>query len=248
MEVNDIINGSRKGVTVSSTKTKTFTISDPSSLSKVDAWWASLLKAGPKEIVGIDWISNGDLIWNLRLTWAKLDIDSPAFKVCMPAYAGFSVDDLNEFLATSCDHREHIKTNLAMFKKKLDDWEVIELEPDNGANFEDYDSPDEDLSFGIDPSLSYASKLDVVEKIMVSEFLWPYYKSMVRTYLMLEAKIAEIQTEIEQRADISFAVVHVDRGMLRSAFKDQIGYDNKWLFASDDEIFEDYYGPDEDAE
>lgn len=235
---------------MSATKTKTFTISDHESLEKVDSWWAGLLRTGPKELVDIAWVSSGDLVWLLKLSWSKLDIDSQPFNVCMPAYASFTNTDLDELLEAAIHRRDHMKSDLSLFKKKLDDWEVIELTVDNlETPQDDFDLPvDDDLSFSIDPSLSYASKLDVVEKIMVSEFLWPYYKAMVRTYLMLEAKISEVKKEIEQRSDSSFTVVRVDRGMLRTTFINQVGYDNKWLFASDEEIFEDYYESDEEEE
>lgn len=226
-----------------STKTKTFTISDHESLDKVDSWWAGLLRNGPKEIVEIEWTSSGDLIWLLKLTWKKLDLDTEPFNVCMPAYAHLSLEDLHEIYEITTDELGNIKSNLGVFKKKLDDWEIIEIDPN-----EDQMPSDDELSFGIDPGLNYASKLDVVEKIMVSEFLWPYYKSMVRSYLMLEARIEELAKEIEHRNDTSYTVVRMDRGMLRNSFVEQVGYDNKWLFASDDEIFEDYYeGDDPDA-
>jgi hypothetical protein len=159
----------------------------------------------------------------------------------MPAYAPYSTEDLTEVLAATMTDRDDVRKNLSMFKRKLDDWEVIELSPSDELPDVDEDLQDSIVNFGVDPSLSYASKLDVVEKIMVSEFLWPYYKSMVRAYLMLEARIEELQKEMEHRKDTTYTVVHVDRGMLRGSFVEQIGYDNKWLFASDDEIFEDYY-------
>jgi len=227
-----------------STKAKTFTVSDHDSLDKVDSWWAGLLRNGPKEIVDLEWSSSGDLTWILRLTWTKLDIDTAPFKVCMPAYAHLSTEDLGEILDIVSEERTSIKGSLALFKKKLDDWEVIELDSDSEHGLDQDDGSLGD-DFGVDPNLSYASKLDVVEKIMVSEFLWPYYKSMVRSYLMLEARIEEIQKEIEHRNDTSYTVVRMDRGMLRSSFVEQVGYDNKWLFASDDEIFEDYYEADD---
>ena len=226
-----------------SSKTKTFTISDHDSLDKVDSWWAGLLRNGPKEIVDLEWTSSGDLVWLLKLTWKKLDFETSPFNVCMPAYSHLSLEDLHEINEVTTDELGNIKNNLSVFKKKLDDWEVIEVDPSE----EQMPSEDE-LTYGIDPNLSYASKLDVVEKIMVSEFLWPYYKSMVRSYLMLEARIEELGKEIEHRNDSTYTVVRMDRGMLRSSFIEQVGYDNKWLFASDDEIFEDYYEGDEDPE
>lgn len=227
-----------------STKTKTFTISDHDSLDKVDSWWAGLLRNGPKEIVEIEWTSSGDLVWLLRLTWKKLDIETAPFNVCMPAYAHLTLEDLTEIYEITTEELGSIKSNLALFKKKLDDWEIIELE----EGMEIPEPSEDDLAHGIDPTLSYASKLDVVEKIMVSEFLWPYYKSAIRAYLMLEARLEEINKEIEHRNDSNYTVVRVDRGMLRSSFINQVGYDNKWLFASDDEIFEDYYESDDPDE
>ena len=232
---------------MSASRTKSFTVSDHDDLDKVDGWWAGLLRKGPKEITDLEWVSNGDLVWVLKLTWSKLDIEAMPFNVCMPAYAGYTVESLNIMLESISSERRAIRSNRRIFKKKLDDWEVIETE-DHDPEYDEYNESNV-MDFAIDPHLAYASKLDVVEKIMVSEFLWPCFKAMQRALLMCEARIEELKKEIEHRGNPTYTVVHVDRGMLRDKFVDQMGYDNKWLFATDEELFEDYQTPeDEDAE
>jgi len=231
---------------VAAAKTKAFTVSDQEDLERIDGWWAGLLRKGPKEITGLEWVSNGDLEWVLKLTWSKLDIDSLPFNVCMPAYSGYDLDELSGMLGSIVLERAAIKANLKLFKKKLDDWEVLEGGEHDPA-YDEYNASNV-MDFGIDPHLSYASKLDVVEKIMVSEFLWPCYKAMRRAHLMCEARVEELKKELEHRADPAYTVVRVDRGMLRSSFIDQLNYDNKWLFATDDEIYEDYMGQDDEEE
>jgi len=231
---------------VSATKTKAFTLSDHDDLEKVDGWWAGLLRKGPKEITGLEWISNGDLVWILKLTWSSLAINTLPFNVCMPAYAALTIVDLKDMLDVVIMESASIKSNLSLFKTKLDDWEILESDI-HDPEHDEYNSMNV-MDFEIDPNLSYSSKLDVVEKIMASEFLWPCYKSMRRAHLMCEARAAELKKEIHQRSDPTYTVVHVDRGMLRTSFLDQMGYDNKWLFATDEEIFEDYKDHDDPDE
>lgn len=223
---------------MSGTKTKTFTVSDHEDLERVDIWWANLLRKGPKEVIDVAWESNGDLVWSLKLTWGKLDIKDMSFNVCMPAYSSMSVDDLKDLLESINHERGVIAQNLKLFKRKIEDWEVIE-NSDYDHAYDEYNASNI-MDFGIDPHLSYASKLDVVEKIMVSEFLWPCFKAMTRAILMCDTRMEEVKREISQRGDSSYTVVRVDRGMLRSSFIDQLGYDNKWLFASDEEIYDEY--------
>ena len=230
---------------MAATRTKSFTVSDEQDLEKVDGWWAGLLRKGPKEISNIEWVANGDLVWILKLSWSKLDIDSLPFNVCMPAYSGFSVDDLNEMLSSLITDRDSIHNNIKLFKTKIEDWEVIESgEPNN--EYDEYNDSNI-MDFGIDPNLSYATSLDVVEKIMVSEFLWPCYKALLRALLMCDTRAEEVKKEIEHRSDPSYSVVHVDRGMLRSSFTEQIGYDNQWLFANDEELYQDFIDPDDES-
>jgi len=228
---------------MAATRTKSFSISDEHDLEKVDEWWAGLLRKGPKEISNIEWIANGDLVWILKLTWSKLDIDSLPFNVCMPAYSGFSVEDLKEMQTSLVMDRDNIKNNIKLFKSKIEDWEVIESSEHN-HEYDEYNSTNI-MDFSIDPNLTYSSGLDVVEKIMVSEFLWPCYKAMIRTMLMCDTRIEEVNKEIEHRSDQTYTVVHVDRGMLRTSFIDQIGYDNQWLFASEDELYQDFMDQDD---
>lgn len=228
---------------MSASKTKQFVIADVPDLEKVDKWWANLLRKGPKEINLIEWVPNGDLVWILKITWSKLDNFSQPFNVCMPAYSSYSVDELSEILSSFKEDRNTIKSNIKLFKLKIDEWEVSEV-----SSAQNLDSSSDELlpDFIIDPNLSYATKLDTVEKIMVSEFLWPWYKTMCRSLLMYEAKIEELRKELDHRSSSSYTVVRVDRGMLRSSFLNQIGYDNKWLFATDEELFDDYITDDED--
>lgn len=222
-------------------KTKEFLISDVPDLEKVDKWWAGLLRKGAKEIIEVEWTSNGDLVWILRITWAKIDLNSAPFNVCMPAYSSYSIDELSEILEALKYEKTVIKNSLKLFKGKIDDWGVEEI----SLTDIEYETPESHvdaniLDFSIDPTLSYATKLDVVEKIMVSEFLWPCYKAMCRSLLMCDAKIEELKKEISYRSNPAYTVVRVDRGMLRTSFLEQVGYDNKWLFATDDELMEDY--------
>lgn len=231
---------------MSTQRTKAFIISDNIDLEKVDKWWAGLLRKSPKEITSIEWVPNGDLVWILKLTWAKLETAHAAFNVCMPAYSGFSIEELQEVVEASIFEKSIIKNNLKLFKTKLDDWEIIET-ADYNHEYDEYNSSVL-IDFSIDPTLSYASKLDVVDKIMVSEFLWPYYKSLRRSLLMCEARIEEIKKEIENRSNPEYTIVRVDRGMLRTSFIEQVGYDNKWLFATDDELLEDYMNEESDED
>lgn len=216
-------------------RAKTFLISEPHDLEKVDSWWAGLLLSGAKEIVSVEWTANGNLSWNIQVNWKPIPDSELPFKVCMPAYASFTADDLQELLEDVQNEYFTIQQHLKLFSGKIKDWDIMELES--------VDLPDEldehMMDFDIDPSLSYGSKLDTVEKIMVSEFLWPSYKSLKKALLLCETRIAEISKELELRSDSSYTVVHVDRGMLRKAFRKQLGYDNRWLFATEEELTED---------
>lgn len=214
------------------TRVKSFSVTDYTDLDLVDSWWAGLLKKGTKEIVSVEWIAQGDLVWDLRIAWAPLKDQNLPFKVCMPAYAQFTIEDLEDILESVKAEHSAITKNLNLFKAKVDDWGIIERNPtsDDGVDFSEYP---------LDPFLSYASKLDVVEKIIASEFLWPSYKSHKKAQLMCEARINEIQKEISHRNDSRYTIVRVDRGMLRKSFRDQMGYDNQWLFASEEELMDD---------
>ena len=223
---------------MATTRSKSFAISDPQDLERIDNWWAALLRKGAKEILTTEWVANGDLSWSIRVFWTPVDSADLSFNVCMPAYASFSVDDLTDLLSAIEYERAVISQNLKLLSRKVEDWELIEVEPSQ-AQYEETDSDGEIANdFDVDPSLSYAAKLDVVDKLMASEFLWPNFKNMKRALLMCDARIAEVKKEIEYRGDSSYTVVHVDRGMLRESFIEQLGYDNKWLFATEDELFE----------
>lgn len=224
---------------MAASRTKSFTISDPNDLDKVDGWWAALLRKGAKEISSVEWVAHGDLTWVLKVVWTALDIDEMPFNVCMPAYSGLTLEDLTELLEDAEGERRFLRKNLKLFKLKVDDWGIFEIEPTD-TPMESLDSDDYSMTdFSLNPGLSYGSKLDILEKIMASEFLWPSYKSMKQALMMCDARIEEIKMEIEHRKDPSYTVVYVDRGMLRRAFQKQMAYDNKWLFATDDEIFDD---------
>ena len=225
---------------MSATRSKSFSISDPQDLERIDSWWATLLRKGAKEILGTEWVANGDLSWALRVSWTPVDASNLAFNVCMPAYSSFSVEELSELLTSVQFERDILFKNLKLLSRKVEDWELIEIDPSHeSAIYEDAESDDPSEDFEVDPSLSYAAKLDVVDKLMASEFLWPNYKGMKRALLMCDARISEVKKEIEYRANPAYTVVHVDRGMLRSSFIEQLGYDNKWLFATEEEILED---------
>ena len=225
---------------MSATRSKSFAISDPQDLERIDSWWATLLRKGAKEILGTEWVANGDLSWILMVSWTSVDNSELAFNVCMPAYSSFSVEDLSDLLAAVQFERGVLFKNLKLLSRKVEDWELIEIDPSQeSALYEDAEADDSAEDFEVDPSLSYASKLDVVDKLMASEFLWPSYKNMKRALLMCDARIAEVKKEIEYRADPAYTVVHVDRGMLRVSFIEQLEYDNKWLFATEEEILED---------
>jgi len=225
---------------MSATRSKSFAISDPQDLERIDSWWATLLRKGAKEILGTEWVANGDLSWILMVSWTSVDNSELAFNVCMPAYSSFSVEDLSDLLAAVQFERGVLFKNLKLLSRKVEDWELIEIDPSQeSALYEDAEADDSAEDFEVDPSLSYASKLDVVDKLMASEFLWPSYKNMKRALLMCDARIAEVKKEIEYRADPAYTVVHVDRGMLRASFIEQLEYDNKWLFATEEEILED---------
>ena len=232
---------------MSAIRTKTFSISDPEDLERIDSWWATLLRKGAKEILGTEWVANGDLTWILKVSWGPVNATELAFNVCMPAYSRFTVEDLTEILMVVQAERSSLSKNLKLIRLKVEDWELIEIDPSQAMeSFEDQEQEDHDIedsmlsNFDIDPSLSYGAKLDVVDKIMASEFLWPSYKGMKRALLMCDARIAEVKKEIEYRADPAYTVVHVDRGMLRASFVSQLGYDNRWLFATEEEILEDH--------
>lgn len=237
---------------MSAVRTKSFAISDPQDLERVDAWWATLLRKGAKEIIGTEWVANGDLSWSLKVSWAPVDATDLVFNVCMPAYAQFSLEDLSELLQAVQHERNSLAKSLKMLRLKVEEWELIELDP-MSVPVEIYDEMEEgDMEveeslahFDIDPSISYGAKLDVVDKIMASEFLWPSYKGAKRAILMCDARIEEVKKEIEYRNDPDYTIVHVDRATLRESFVEQLGYDNKWLFATEEEIFEDIESEDE---
>lgn len=234
---------------MSSTRTKTFSISDIIDLEKVDSWWAGLLRNGAKQICGVEWVPKGDLSWALKMHWEPIDGANLPFNICMPAYATYSLEDLSSMLSEIESERTSILFHLRLLKTKVEEWGLVEIEGHDGVMSDEvttsHDIPvlAEHL---VDPFLSYGPKLDLVDKIMASEFLWPSYKNMKRGLLMLDAKIEEITKEIEHRSDSSYTVVHVDRGMLRGSFADQIGYDNKWLFATDEELMSDEIPEDDD--
>lgn len=224
-------------------RTKTFSIADPQDLERVDGWWATLLRKGAKEILSTEWVANGDLSWSLRVSWGAVDATELAFNVCMPAYARFTLEDLVELQGAVQFERDMFAKNLKLLRLKVEDWELIEIDPSAVDHYDDTSDSEESeymiTHFEIDPTLSYASKLDVVDKVMASEFLWPSYKGMKRALLMCDARIEELKKEIEYRGDPAYTVVHVDRGMLRASFIDQLGYDNKWLFATEEELYDD---------
>jgi len=230
-------------------RTKSFSISDPEDLERVDLWWATLLRKGAKAIQDTEWVANGDLTWALKISWAIVDANQLSFNVCMPAYSHFSLEDLTDLLGAVQYERNLLANNLKLLRLKVEDWELVEIDPNQSPemyeDLEDTEADEQITHFDIDPSLSYGTKLDVVDKIMASEFLWPSYKGTKRAILMCDARIEEVKKEMEYRADPAYTIVHVDRGMLRGAFVDQLGYDNKWLFATEEEMLEDVEQDDE---
>ena len=222
---------------MSSGRTKSFTVSNPLDIDKIDFWWTSLLRNGPKEIEEVEWLSQGDLVWKLRLKWKPVSGTNLEMKVCMPAYSHLPLEGLGEVLEALNEERRSVARNLFIFSKKIEDWEVTErISSELGI-----DTPSED-DFFVNPTLSYGVKLDTAEKIMVSEFLWPNYKNLMRILAMFEARIAEVEKEIQMRQDSNYSVVRIDRGMLRDTFIEHVGYDNKWIFASDEELEEGFGG------
>jgi len=231
-------------------RTKTFAISDIEDLEKVDGWWAGLLRNGAKEINSIEWVAKGDLSWTLKIHWAALDNESLPFNVCMPAYSSCSLEELTDVLDEVISERQNVIFHLKMLRKKVEEWGIIEVLPTNALAVEDMQAGEVPLfaEHLVDPTLLYGPKLDLMDKIMASEFLWPSYKNMKRGLLMLDARIEEVKKEIEHRSDSSYTVVYVDRGMLRESFTEQVGYDNKWLFALDEELMDEELLDDGDAE
>lgn len=201
-------------------RTKQFRLSDEYHLFAVDCWWAELLHGGLKEIVGIEWEALGNQIWILRINWLPVKSDLK-LNVGHPRYADLSSEDLDEIIQDALTEFEEAMDEYNAYKTKVEQWELSEMEPDEYGN----------------RRLMYREDLDPAEKLIAGDFLWTRYHEVGRWLRQHRTALLELNREQEVRKADDYQPVFVDRGMLREAFVDQMGYDNEWLFDDVEEPF-----------
>ena len=194
-------------------KSKTFVLSGPFHLFNVDRWWAGLLAQGPKEIVGVEWEALGQMKWRLRVLWQPVESDLK-LNVGHPEYADYSTEDLNVLLYDALSSFETAFTDLNLLEQKVEAWELEETTP-HGKK---------------DPLLAFRADLPDVDRLIAIEYVWPAYKELQKVCRFLAVQMREVEAEVKAREDAEYFAVRVDRGMLRSTYTDQIGYDNDFLF------------------
>lgn len=192
------------------TKSRSFIISEAHHLFKVDKWWAGLLRQGTKEIVKVEWEALGMMRWKLRLSWRPISSDVK-LNVGHPDYADYALEDLNHLMYEALDSFEQAYTDLTLLEKKVTLW-AIEENPEKGE------------------LLSFREDLDDVDRLIAIEYVWPQYKNLRKLCSFLAIQMRETEAEIKARSESDYFSVKVDRGMLRTAYLEQVGYDNDFLF------------------
>ncbi len=158
----------------------------------------------------MEWEALGLMRWKLRLTWTAVD-ETVKLNVGHPDYADYSDEDLNYLLYEALGNFETVYTDYTLLEQKVKDWDLRETR----------DS---------EPTLSFRDDLSDVDRLIAIEFVWPQYKELKRLCKFLAIQMREAESELKSREAEDYYSVKVDRGMLRSAYSDQIGYDNDFLF------------------
>lgn len=193
-------------------KTKQFIIADAHQLGLVDRWWAGLLHLGMKELLRVEWEALGEMEWRLRVHWQPLP-GRERLNVGHPRLSDVSTEQLEEALQDALAEFESAYSDFNHLERKAEEWGMGEEE-----------GPDKTTR------VVFSDDLDEAEKIIALEFLWPMQGELRRLLHYLTTQMTELDQEIKARNAPDYYIVRVDRGMLRAAFLEQVGYDNEWLF------------------
>lgn len=191
-------------------RSKTFPLSEPHHLFKVDRWWAAQLRSGAKEILSVEWQPLGQMKWTLKLTYRPVG-GSPALNVGHPDYADYSLEDLNMLLYDALSNFDSAYHDFTLLESKVTAWGLKEGADGEMASLED-------------------NGLDEVDRLIALYYVWPEYKSLKKVCAFLAVQMREAEAEVKARESSDYFAVKVDRGMLRDSFEEQIGYDNEFLF------------------
>lgn len=195
---------------VSKPKNKSFQISEPYHLFKVDRWWAKLLGSGAKEILELEWEALGQLKWTLIVTYQAVP-GNPALNVGHPEYADYSVEDLNALLYEALASFESAYGDFTLLESRVQMWGLKEEVVSGQVTIKD-------------------KGLNDIDRLIAVDFVWPEYKLLKRTCAFLAVQMREAEAELKARDASDYFAVRVDRGMLREAFLRSVGYDNDFLF------------------
>ena len=199
---------------MSKLRTKQFVLSNAYQLELVDRWWAFLLQGGTKIIEHVEWEALGEMVWRLRVFWRSMP-GAEKLNVGHPQYSIFSTEEMQEYMAESLEDFEAMLQDFSLLEKKVKDWELKE----QAVEGEESSS-----------RLVFRESLDGAERIIATQFLWPCYKELKRNLTHVTTRMQEIDQELKARTADDYFIIAVDRGMLRSSFLEQVGYDNEWLF------------------
>lgn len=194
-------------------RTKKFQVSEEYHLFAVDCWWAGLLQGGLKEIVSIEWEALGNMEWRLLFNWVAVP-NGPKLNVGHPEYVDMPTEVLDEILMEALDEFEETQREHGHLREKAEHWGLEEGVPDAAGR----------------SSVTHRDDLDEAEKIIAVEYLWPAVKSLERELRRCITRMQELDRETRVRKEPDYFPVMIDRGMLRTAFVEQLGYDNEWLF------------------
>lgn len=203
-----------------SIRTKRFKLSDEYHLFAIDCWWAGLLQTGLKEIVGVEWEGLGQQQFRLSVHWLPVE-GGQKLNVGHPEYADMSSEDLEEIMQDLLSEFEVCHEEYEALKLKVEQWglELSEEKARDGSHM-----------------LLYRDDLDLAEKLIATDYLWPAYISLKGFLRLQRTKLRELDRERRVRKESDYYSVQVDRGMLRETFVDQMGYDNEWLFEDVEEL------------
>jgi len=203
----------KQGKSMAKVRTKQFRLSEEYHLFGVDCWWAGLLHGGLKEIVSLEWEALGNQVWVLRVNWLPVKSEL-RLNVGHPAYVDLSNEDLEEIIQELLVGFEYGMEEYNALKAKAEQWGLSE-------------APPEEDGFR---RLQVRDDLDLAERLIATEFLWPRYLEVSKWLKHERTKLQELDRERAARKATDYYPVRVDRGMLREAFLVQLGYDNEWLF------------------
>lgn len=210
--------------TVSKPKTKTFKVKEQFHLEKVDSWWAKQLRTGPKEIVNVTWVAEGNLSWTLSLMWQPVAADYN-LAIGMPEYANISTEVMELMLTDSLEEFDDCLREFNLLEERVKLWKIEEFKEDVEG------SPKKQSA------LRMRDDLDDLDVYIAAEYLWPRYLMVRKDLRGFITFIQELRAELEARQSSDFFMVEVDRGMLRESFSNQLGYDNMWLFDDNNDAF-----------